>query len=85
MSQSEQPEQNGGSWKFFARPVVRACDHCARVQDGSAEDALEAPWVDRTIYMTGHCFSDEDVWWFQTTCETCQRSIGRRAGCGHGT
>lgn len=66
---------DGASRKFLARPVVRVCDHCARVQDGSVGGASEAQWADLATYMTDRGLSHGEVWWFHTTCLTCEQSI----------
>lgn len=62
MSLSEQPDQEGASRKFFRRPVVRVCDHCARVQDGLAVAAVEEQWTDQATYLTARGVSHGDVW-----------------------
>lgn len=69
----EYPTLDGASRQFWGRPVVWVCDHCTRVQGGLTKDVSEAPWADQATYMTVLGFSFAEVWWFHTTCWTCQR------------
>lgn len=77
VSLPKKPDLEGASQQFLARPIVLVCDHCTRVQDGLAENASEEQWTDQATYMTARGVSYGDVWWYHTTCQTCERFICR--------
>ena len=83
MSLLDQPNLEGAFQKLLAKKAVLVCDHCARVQGGLPEYALEEQWTDQATYLTARGVSYGDVWWYHTTCQTCERSICRQAGCDH--
>ncbi len=69
MNLPEQPDF-GGPRRFMDRPVVRVCDHCARVQDGLIAAEPEQ-WSDQATYMAGRGFTPDGVWWYHTLCQPC--------------
>ena len=52
MSLPDQPDVEGAFRQFLAQIVVLVCDHCARVQGGLPEDALEEQWTEQATYLT---------------------------------